>query len=548
MLAATLVVLNLPSSTQADEKDSAPTGGESAKEKPGSNGDTLALRKQQAATQNNLKNLALSLLNYEAANKSFPPRANFDASGKPLLSWRVLVLPYLDPDEAKLYEEFHLDEPWDSEHNLKLVARMPKVFKNPRIDRPGFTNYLAVVGSECMFDGTAKGIRLAQVSDGTANTIALVEADADQAVEWTKPQDWEFDRAHPTAGLGGLWPDHWFAFRVDGSSCRVSNKSLPDEVGIQFTRAGGETKNLSESAGHKVAPPENSQQVEVPFAMGASRFAVGDEITITEVRGTADTFEPGNAYRIKGTYTLASRDSAKIMASVTAKNPADGTGAIRSIQTNELSRGSGTFTLELRISAPGWPHVSFYPADGGQSFGGVYFGTDDSVLQNWQAVYGSDNARWAESGTTAHRVKFPSLEDQKLADLAWKRLGLELEPIGEEELKRVRAIGYDGGLKVINQPHSMSSASDFQQGDALVGLHVWPTTSLKDVAEVLNRDDLAELNPLKFYVVRTVTTGYGRGYGGGRASAGEESCARLHRNRPGHSESGQAAVATSAGG
>ena len=99
--------------------------------------------KMRAATVNNLKSLAIALLNYQDAKKSLPPRANFDASGKPLLSWRVLVLPYLDPNEAKLYSEFHLDEPWDSEHNRQLIARMPKVFKNPRIDREGFTNYLA---------------------------------------------------------------------------------------------------------------------------------------------------------------------------------------------------------------------------------------------------------------------------------------------------------------------------------------------------------------------------------------------------------------------
>ena len=128
----------------------------------------------------------------------------------------MLVLPFIGEDEAKLFKEFHLDEPWDSDHNRKLVARMPKVFQHPRIDRPGFTNYLAVVGEECMFDGTTKGVRIAQIVDGTSKTIALVEANADRAVEWTKPQDWEFDREHPTAGLGSIWGDHWYAAWVDG--------------------------------------------------------------------------------------------------------------------------------------------------------------------------------------------------------------------------------------------------------------------------------------------------------------------------------------------
>jgi beta-lactamase regulating signal transducer with metallopeptidase domain len=106
--------------------------------------------------------------------------------------------------------------------------------------------------------------------------------------------------------------------------------------------------------------------------------------------------------------------------------------------------------------------------------------------------------------------KFPSLEEQKLADLVWKRLGLELEPIGDEDLKRVRALGYEGGLVVGGKPRVVAKIGADQTGDSivtddiLVGLHVWPTTTMVDVAEVLKRDDLAELNPLKFYVVRSV--------------------------------------------
>jgi hypothetical protein len=99
--------------------------------------------------------------------------------------------------------------------------------------------------------------------------------------------------------------------------------------------------------------------------------------------------------------------------------------------------------------------------------------------------------------------KFPSLEDQRLADLAWKRLGLELESLGEADLKRVRALGYDGGLKIVGgQGEIASQDKQIIWDDILVGLHAWPTTSLKDVAAVLARDDLEELNPLKFYVVR----------------------------------------------
>ena len=112
------------------------------------------------------------------------------------------------------------------------------------------------------------------------------------------------------------------------------------------------------------------------------------------------------------------------------------------------------------------------------------------------------------SKDAARTSKFPSLEDQKLADLAWKRLGLELEPIGEEDLKRVKALGYEGGVKVVSGSAGVQGLNErVQANDLLVGLHAWPTTSMKEVAKILDRDDLDELNPLKFYVVRNEQTG-----------------------------------------
>ena len=234
---------------------------------------------------------------------------------------------------------------------------------------------------------------------------------------------------------------------------------------------------------------------EVPFVAGASHFLDGDTITIEKVRGTADTFKPGNIYWIKGIYKLRSHDRAMLAAYTTAKDAANGISPSLTVQSTNVDRGEGTFTLFLPMSYRGWPHVSFYPTDGGEGFGGIYFGTGDSVLENWSEVYGSDDTRSAESHAKVDRGKFPSLEDQKLADKIYRRMGLELEPIGEEDLKRVKALGYDGGLKTTH------GAGGIQWSDILVGLHVWPTTRLKDVVDILNRDDLTELNPLKFYVV-----------------------------------------------
>ncbi len=117
----------------------------------------------------------------------------------------------------------------------------------------------------------------------------------------------------------------------------------------------------------------------VKFEPGETRFDNGDVITIDEVDGTAATFTPGNIYWIKGTYTLASRDEATLAAYVTAADSQDARSYSFDVQTRDCKRGSGKFTLLLPMSYRGWPHVSFYPAAGGQSFGGTYFGTGDSV-------------------------------------------------------------------------------------------------------------------------------------------------------------------------
>ena len=139
----------------------------------------------------------------------------------------------------------------------------------------------------------------------------------------------------------------------------------------------------------------------IQFDQGATRFVNGDEITVTEVRGTAETFEPGNIYWIKGTYTLASHDRATLAAYITAMDAEHGTSPSLKIQTTVVKKGNGTFTLFLPMSYRGWPHVSFYPAEGGSDFGGNYFGTGDSVLKRWWGSKQTDS----KSASTPARSK-----------------------------------------------------------------------------------------------------------------------------------------------
>ena len=86
---------------------------------------------EKEACRQNLNKIALALEGYQTKYKVYPPPVVFDRQGQPLHSWRVLILPYLDKEDEKLYSEFKLDEPWDSPHNSKLTLRMPKAYACP---------------------------------------------------------------------------------------------------------------------------------------------------------------------------------------------------------------------------------------------------------------------------------------------------------------------------------------------------------------------------------------------------------------------------------
>ncbi len=188
-----------------------------------------------------MKQIMLALHNFHDTRKNLPAHAIYNADGQPLLSWRVQILPYLEDGGAELYKEFKLDEPWDSEHNRPLIARMPAVFSNPNfISEPGKTNFLGVVGEHCGFNGTKQGLGFKHFTDGTSKTIVLVEADADRAVEWTKPDDWQYDASNPSAGLGKLRPGVFNAGFADGSVQQISNNIDPEMLKAHFTRDGGE--------------------------------------------------------------------------------------------------------------------------------------------------------------------------------------------------------------------------------------------------------------------------------------------------------------------
>jgi hypothetical protein len=192
----------------------------------------------------NMKQILLALHKYASAQKhmAFPPQAIRSKDGKPLLSWRVAVLPWLNQNE--LYKQFHLDEPWDSEHNKALIESMPDVFRSPQIQvrRRGITTYLVPVGKEVAFTGEATGRRLpSEFPDGTANTIFLLDVSDEKGVIWTKPDDLQVDLSDPKKGIIGHYPDFFLVALTDGSVRPVRKSVSNATLKAAFTVAGGDT-------------------------------------------------------------------------------------------------------------------------------------------------------------------------------------------------------------------------------------------------------------------------------------------------------------------
>ncbi len=181
-----------------------------------------------AETINNLKQIGLALHNYHDVNGHLPPAFTRDKDGKPLLSWRVAILPFIEQDA--LYREFHLDEPWDSDHNRTLIDKMPKVFGGSQ------TGYTGIVGwgtPGTVFDrGRKEGLKFADIPDGTSNTVAAVVG---HERPWTMPE---------AGDELPLIANPFLALLCDGS-VQTLDPRTKDEFYALFSVAGGEVVDLT---------------------------------------------------------------------------------------------------------------------------------------------------------------------------------------------------------------------------------------------------------------------------------------------------------------
>jgi hypothetical protein len=153
-----------------------------------------------ASSINKVKNIATALLAYHKDKGKFPPAATLSKEGKPLLSWRVQILPYLGHNF--LYKQFRQNEPWDSEHNKKFIRRIPPSFRETQDDlNKGTTPFQAPVGIATLFNPGGTGTNSIQIINELSNTIMLVKVPEDKTAIWTKPEDWEIDISLPAKDL-----------------------------------------------------------------------------------------------------------------------------------------------------------------------------------------------------------------------------------------------------------------------------------------------------------------------------------------------------------
>jgi hypothetical protein len=196
----------------------------------------------------NLSSIGGALHAYYEDHGNLPPATVIDKDGRPLYSWRVLLLPYLDLEMAK---QFKLDEPWDGPHNKLMLEKDVHEYRcRAARDSPGMTRYKAFVGP-----GTAFGRSSVKWDDLAEKALVVI---AGEAVPWSKPADLTYDPDGPLPQHDGAFkrPTFFHCFYLgqeqgflalfgNGKVCFLRNDTQERVLRDLITRNSGE-KKLSE--------------------------------------------------------------------------------------------------------------------------------------------------------------------------------------------------------------------------------------------------------------------------------------------------------------
>lgn len=203
---------------------------------------------RRMACMNNMKQLALALHNYAQVNGCFPPAYVADKDGRPMHSWRVLILPYIEHKD--IYEQYNFNEPWDGPNNKKLLESRPRIFYCPSDGNAydthaAYTSYSAVVGPGTAWSGD-KPKKLSELAPAD-QTIMLVEV-TDADIPWTAPRDMDLSRASAMISSRHLPAKEFFSYTIkpgvnvvmaDGSVHHMPGGALESNELSDLLKIGG---------------------------------------------------------------------------------------------------------------------------------------------------------------------------------------------------------------------------------------------------------------------------------------------------------------------
>ncbi len=199
--------------------------------------------------------LAHALHNYHTTYGCFPPAFVADKNGKPMHSWRVLLLPNLECHD--LYRRYAFSEPWDGPKNRLLWMEMPHVYRCPSIrgQNSFSTNYVAVVGPDTVWPGE-KSVSVENIVDGTSCTLLIVEV-ADSDINWMEPRDMTCRQAMAGVNLDrthGISSNHRggaICGMANGFSAFLHDDASPEAIKALLTIHGDEPREVSSTALHR---------------------------------------------------------------------------------------------------------------------------------------------------------------------------------------------------------------------------------------------------------------------------------------------------------